>query len=616
MVVLSTGVAFVAVYRGTGTQLHNQIDHEIAGDAGELVHALSSSGAHTPRQTLSAARDYVSGQPFNASSTLLFALVPGAGTATNTPELFGNPAPDDGESVAVQEQENRLSHRLLTVGGGFSTMDLPDVGYLRLLKRQVRLPVGRARTDRSRGTLAFGSHPRFGQQLVTVGVGEPLASVARAQRGVARAFILAGLLTLAGALLASLAVGARFSRPLRRMAAVAAQVDAGDLHPRIHDVEREGQEVRVLADAFNHMLDRLTDAFAGQRAFVADASHELRTPLTVIRGQLEVLAAQQEPSGEEVRCVERLVQAEIARVTRLVDDLLVLAKAEQTQFLRLEPIELERFVEELWGGTTLLAPRRFELGEVPAGTLLADPDRLAQALRNLLSNAIAHTGRVGHGPGLVRLDVECSDSRGAGSGRPESEIPGARGRGLGWGPPTVELPECRGPGREWVRFVVQDDGPGIPEAQRERVFDRFHRTDAARDRASGGTGLGLAIVRAIAEAHGGRVSASESFAGGARVELELPGFNHAPPPKASGPESVPSAPESVPSAPESVPSAPESVPSAPESVPSAPESVPSAPESVPSAPESVPSAPESVPSAPESVPSAPGIVRSTARSAP
>jgi len=151
--------------------------------------------------------------------------------------------------------------------------------------------------------------------------------------------------------------------------------------------------------------------------------------------------------------------------------------------------------------------------------------RLAQALRNLLANAIAHTGRAGHGPGLVRLDVERSGERGHG----------------GLLRPDVERPEGGGRGGERVRFVVQDDGPGIPAEQRERVFDRFHRTDAARDRASGGTGLGLAIVRAIAEAHGGRVTASESFAGGARVELELPGFTPAAPPIASDPEPVPSA---------------------------------------------------------------------------
>jgi two-component system, OmpR family, sensor kinase len=496
VVVISTGITFIAVYRGTGTQLHRQIDSEIASDIGELAHTLTSAGARTPRQTLAAARDYVSGLPFNASSTLLFALVPGAGTATNTPELFGNPAPDDGESVAVQEQENRLSRRLLTLGDGFSTLDLPDIGYLRLLKRRIRIP------------------ERTGQ-FVTVAVGEPLASVARAQRGVARAFILAGFLALAGALLASLLIGNRFSRPLRRMAAVAAQVDAGDLHPRIHDVAREGQEVGVLADAFNHMLDRLTDAFAGQRAFVADASHELRTPLTVIRGQLEVLAAQQRPSGEEVRRVERLAQAEIARITRLVDDLLLLAKTEHTQFLRLQELDLERFVEELWDGVTLLAERRFELGEIPAGTLFADPDRLTQALRNLLGNAIEHTAPKSSRPAMTLGSRD--PARGEDESRSES--------GSGLVRLDVELPEGVG---EWgtgiVRFVVQDDGPGIPAAQRERVFDRFHRTDTARDRASGGTGLGLAIVRAIAEAHGGRVTATASAAGGARIELELPRF--------------------------------------------------------------------------------------------
>jgi signal transduction histidine kinase len=462
VVLISSGITFVAVYRGTASQLRHEIDQEIVGDSGELSQALRTAGVRTPAKVAAAANRYIQGQPFDASSTLLFALVPGVRPSTNQPELFGNPPPDEGETVAEQDQENRQARRLLTVGDGFSTVDMPDIGALRLLERTVRIPGG---------------------PQVTVGVGEPLASVTHAQRGVAKAFILAGFLALAGALLASLLIGTRFSRPLRRMAAVAAQVDAGDLHPRIHDVDREGQEVRVLADAFNHMLDRLTDAFAGQRAFVADASHELRTPLTVIRGQLEVLAAQQHPSETEVRRVERLVQAEIARITRLVDDLLLLAKSEQTQFLRLEPIELEPFVRELWDGISLLGQeRRFELGALPAGTLHADPDRLAQALRNLIGNAIEHTAP---GAGLVRLDVERD-------------------------------------GRERVRFVVQDDGPGIPPGQRERVFDRFHRTDAARDRASGGTGLGLAIVRAIAEAHGGRVAAGESAAGGACFELELP----------------------------------------------------------------------------------------------
>jgi signal transduction histidine kinase len=269
------------------------------------------------------------------------------------------------------------------------------------------------------------------------------------------------------------------------MAAVAARVDAGDLAPRMERPAGRTDEVRVLATAFNHMLERLEHAFESQREFVADASHELRTPLTVIRGQLEVLAVQQEPSAEEIQRVSAVVQAEVSRLNRLVDDLLLLAQAEQTNFLRLQSIELRSFVTDLWDGLSLTANRRFELERVPAGRLHADPDRLAQALRNLGRNAIAHTR---DHVGLVRLEV------------------------------TELAPDL-------VRFVVTDDGPGIPRDERERVFERFHRTDAGRARSAGGAGLGLPIVRAIAEAHGGHVNAIEPAAAkGARVELVLPGF--------------------------------------------------------------------------------------------
>jgi two-component system, OmpR family, sensor kinase len=464
VVLLCTGISFVAVYRGTGTQVRQQIDKEISGAAGDLAHDLTVSKSATPALVARAANRYVHDQSFAASSTVLFTLVPGAATSTNRPELFSRPAPDSNETAGEQSEENRLAGKLVTVPDGYSTLSLPDLGELRVLKRSLRLHSG---------------------LRVTVGVGQPLSAVEHAQAGVARAFILAGILALAGALLASYLIGTRVSRPLRRMAAVAARVDAGDLHPRIHDPGGQGHEVRVLAEAFNHMLDRLTEAFAGQRAFVADASHELRTPLTVIRGQLELLAGQSSPSAAEVRRVEYLVQAEIARMTRLVDELLLLAKSEQTQFLRIEPIDLAPFVSELWDGVSLIANRRFELEPLPQGTLRADPDRLAQALRNLLDNAIQHTDEE---HGLVRLQV--------------TALAGRR-----------------------LRFVVEDDGPGIESTQRERVFDRLHRTDAARDRATGGAGLGLAIVRAIAEAHGGTVAAGQSPEGGARMELELTGFS-------------------------------------------------------------------------------------------
>jgi two-component system OmpR family sensor kinase len=468
VMLLFAAVIFLAVYRGTATQLRHQIDRGLAGDASEFSHNLKLLDEDSPHALAAAATRYVHDQPFGASSTLLFAVVPGAGTSTNQPELLGKSVPDNDETPAEQDRENRLAHRVLSVHDGYATVDFPDVGDLRLLKRQVSIDA---------------------RLSVTIGVGEPLAAVHEAQHGVAQAFILAAALALAAVLLASYLIGARVSRPLRRMAAIAARVDAGDLEPRIHEEGGPGDEVRVLADAFNNMLDRLSAAFAGQLAFVADASHELRTPLTVIRGQMEVLGGQPDPPPQEVRRVERLVQAEVSRVTRLVDDLLLLAKSEEQQFLRIEPIDLRPYIEDLWAGMSLTAERRFELSPIPAGTLRADPDWLAQALRNLARNAIEHTAAP---DGLVRLDV--------------TPVTDARGQS------------------DQVRFVVADDGPGIAAEQRERIFDRFHRTDTARDRASGGTGLGLAIVRAIAEAHEGRASVYERASGGASIELELPAF--------------------------------------------------------------------------------------------
>ena len=126
--------------------------------------------------------------------------------------------------------------------------------------------------------------------------------------------------------------------------------------------------------------------------------------------------------------------------------------------------------------------RRFELSEIPTVTVMVDPDRLAQALRNLIRNAIEHTAAPA---GLIRLEV-------------------------------TQLPPRS------IRFTVLDDGPGIEPEQTERVFERFHRTDRPRDRAAGGAGLGLAIAQAIAHAHGGRVRASTAPWGGAKLRLDVP----------------------------------------------------------------------------------------------
>jgi len=457
-------VVFLVVYQDTGSQLKDEIDRDISGDTSQMIQSLQALRGQPPARILAGASDYVKAQSFTATSTILFVLTPGGLTASNHPELFGSSRPQPGESESEQLIENAQGRRLKVPQLGYSVMPVPDVGRMRIYEK---------RTD-------------LGTVQLVAGAGEPLALVARAQRGVARAVVLAAGVVTILALLASYLAGARVSAPLRRMAQVATRVDAGDLDPRMEISGGRLDEVRVLAEAFNRMLDRLSEAFASQREFVADASHELRTPLTVISGQLEVLAAQADPSSDEIQRVERLARAEITRVSRLVDDLLVLAQAERMDFLRVEQVDLRPFVTDLWDGLTLTADRRFELGTIVDGSLNADPDRLAQALRNLARNSIEHTAE--H-DGLVRLDVS-----------------------------------SLAPGR--IRFEVSDDGPGIPDHERERVFERFHRTDSGRTRAGGGAGLGLAIVRAIAEAHRGTVRVRDGSNGhGASVELVLPGFH-------------------------------------------------------------------------------------------
>jgi signal transduction histidine kinase len=460
---VSAAVVFLVVYQDTGSQLEGEIDRDISGDTSQMIQSIQTLKGNRPAVISAAAKRYVLAQPYTDTSTLLFVLMPGVATSSNHPEVFGGGRPEAGETETDQLVENAEGRGLMSPRLGYSTALVPDVGRMRIFEQRADL----------------------GTSHVVVGAGEPLSLVSRAQHGVARAFALAGVVVLGLALIASYLAGARVSAPLRRMAQVATRVDAGDLGPRMEITGGRADEVRVLAEAFNRMLDRLSEAFASQREFVADASHELRTPLTVIRGQLEVLAAQENPSGAEVVRVERLARAEITRISRLVDDLLVLAQAERTDFLRVETIDVRPFVTDLWDGLSLTAERRFELGTIADGTLQADPDRLAQALRNLARNAIEHTAEA---DGLIRLDV-----------RPLA------------------------PDR--IRFTVTDDGPGIPEHERERVFERFHRTDTGRTRAGGGAGLGLAIVRAIAEAHKGSVRVGGSRdERGAVLDLVLPGF--------------------------------------------------------------------------------------------
>jgi two-component system OmpR family sensor kinase len=463
ILVVALGTTFVATYRGTGTQVQAQIDQDLRQEATAFEQKFPLLRP-TRRRVTRAAQRYIDAQStFNFTPRLYVVRVAGGGIVSNLRTLSPSEAEAIDKDVAGPRRESAEARAVRTAPLNFS-----DVMVNGEPARLYVIPV--LRDDR---------------RVATIGVGESAEGVARAQSGVARTFLFAGTATLLAALVLGFAFATRLSRPLRRMAATAAEVRAGDLSKRIGSRGRH-DEVRVLADSFDRMLDRLEDAFARQRGFVADASHELRTPLTVIRGQLEVLARQRQVTTEDVRHVDEVVRTEVLRMERLVDDLLLLARADEGELLRPTTLDLRLFVTELFDALTLTAERRFELGDVPDGTLRADEDRLAQVVRNLARNAVEHTGP----DGLVRLTV---------AARP-------RGR---------------------VEIAIEDDGPGIPPAQRDRVFDRFHRLDSSRTRRKGGAGLGLAIARAIVEAHGGRIAAGVSPEDGARVAFELPGFRPA-----------------------------------------------------------------------------------------
>ncbi len=464
MVIVTVAVAFAVVYRQTGAELQSQLNQSVRADAAQFADATTQQSGASATQVLGAARRYARSQPYKNAAVLLFAVVPGYGTASNHEELVSvADTTDDGETEAQQATENAEARRLATPHPGFSTLTGADVGDLRVYQQAV--------------VLAGGLH-------LYAGAAEPLGDIEHAQEGVLRSFILGGALALAVALGFAYLTGTRMSAPLRLASRVAAEIDEGELTPRMQLPPRANRELQVLAVAFNHMLDRLTAAFEAQTEFIADASHELRTPLTVIRGQLELLAGGQDVDRDEVVRVERLIQAEIARLTRLTDDLLLLARSDSADFLRRRPVALASFITELWDGLSLTARRRFEVGSLPEVTISADPDRLAQALRNLGANAVAHTAQ---DDGLVRISAALTHHD----------------------PPRV-------------RITVADDGPGLPAEQRQAVFERFYRTDPGRARAQGGAGLGLAIVKAIVEAHGGAVRADASSAGGAAFEVDLP----------------------------------------------------------------------------------------------
>jgi len=233
--------------------------------------------------------------------------------------------------------------------------------------------------------------------------------------------------------------------------------------------------VAQLARTFNAMVGRLEEAFATQQAFLSDVGHELRTPITIVRGHLELLG--DDPS--ERRETVALVIDELDRMSRMVNDLLVLARAGRPDFLRPELVDVATMMADVYAKATALGERDWRLGEVDPVSVWADRQRLTQALMQLVQNAAQYT---------TDGDVIALSARAAGG---------------------------------QLQLAVRDTGAGIEASDRGRIFERFARGQAGRLRADG-AGLGLAIVAAIAAAHRGRVTVESEPGEGSTFTLHLP----------------------------------------------------------------------------------------------
>jgi signal transduction histidine kinase len=301
--------------------------------------------------------------------------------------------------------------------------------------------------------------------------------------------VLAGIV-LAGVVTAAAWFATRAAlRPVDRMRLSAAALPPGERLP----VPPAVDELRALAEEFNLLLARRDDAVARLERFTGDAAHELRSPVAAIRAQAEVAVAHPDPelTGETLRAIAE----ETARLSTLLSDLLALARADAGRRPPAQPVDLVAAAGAAVARATLAAADgpALELVAPTPVTAAATPSEVATVLDNLIGNARRHAGS------LVRVAV----------------LPG---------------------GRTAARLVVEDDGPGIAEADRRRIFDRFLRLNPE---AGGGAGLGLPLVAALVQGRGGTVAVGAREGGGARFEVRWPAPPPAPPPPPDDPATPP-----------------------------------------------------------------------------
>lgn len=297
-----------------------------------------------------------------------------------------------------------------------------------------------------------------------------------------RALLAVAVVSLAISSLAAYLIARRGIRPIGEIGAAARRIRSTTLHERI-EARSFPAELSAFAETFNEMLDRLQESFDRLSQFSADIAHELRTPVNNLRGEAEVTLAQCR-SPEEYRDALGSSLEESVRLSRIIDGLLLLARAEspQTEFQR-EPIDLAselKAVREFYEAAAAEAGVHFEVDARPGLRLYANRPLVQRAIGNLVENAIAHTPS----GGKVRAAAAEQEGR--------------------------------------VTISVSDSGSGIPAEDVPHVFDRFYRVERDRSSTSGGSGLGLAIVRSIAQLHGGEVKLASTVGSGTTVTVQLP----------------------------------------------------------------------------------------------
>ena len=296
------------------------------------------------------------------------------------------------------------------------------------------------------------------------------------ESAVSLAIAVSVVVTLLASLFIWLAAG-RAVQPLRALARTTRTITDTDLSDRV--AVRGGDEIAELGRTFNDMLDRLEHAFEDQKGFLADVGHELRTPITVIRGHLETLGDDPAERAEAAS----VIHDELERMSRLVDDLLLLARSDRGDFLRPEPLDLDLLTSELFAKARALGVRRWKIDRADVALFQGDPHRLASAVMNLAQNAVKHT------TGEQAIAIGSANEGG------------------------------------FIRIWVRDEGEGIENHERERIFERF--ASGGRPPGHGhGAGLGLAIVKAIAEAHGGWVELESQAGVGSTFSIIIPADQH------------------------------------------------------------------------------------------